>query len=235
MVSNTGAAPQPREQLPIPLFDGVVLAVRSTDGRIYLGLRDLCQTLGLDLSSQRRRILADESLHLSPFRVLVERQFRTLDFLLLEDVPLWLLSVQQRRVAPAIRERFAYVKAYLVGAVQQAFAQLVALPEESSNAIEDLNDLDRIDLAFQQLAALVQRQGALETSQDRARHAFRDLLAQMRELRNRVQELEQHARSRISPEQRGTLYHMVQRWGTARAQTDTRQNPSVAIRKSWAS
>lgn len=75
MVLNEGAAPRPHEQLPIPLFDGVVLAVRATDGRIYFGLCDLCATLGLDLSSQRRRALTNAALHLASFRVQLSASF----------------------------------------------------------------------------------------------------------------------------------------------------------------
>jgi hypothetical protein len=226
-------ASRPREQLPVPLFDGVVLAVRAGDSRIYLDLLDLCSTLGLDPSSQRRRIQASEELHLIQFRVTVELQMRTRDFLLLEDVPVWLLSVQQRRVAPEVRERFAYVKTYLVEAVRQAFAQLTGLPAAPSNTIEELGDLDRIDQAFSQLAELARRQDTIEQSQDRARSAYRDLNALLRELRERVQALEAQARNRLNPAQRGAIYRMVQTWGQARAQRASGTSPGVAIRKSW--
>lgn len=60
--------------------------------------------------------------------------------------------MQQRRVAPEVRERFAYVKTYLVEAVRQAFAQLTGLALASSSAIEDLGDLDRIDQARTRLS-----------------------------------------------------------------------------------
>lgn len=228
-------APRPREQLPIPLFDGVVLAARSGEGLIFLDLRDLCSTLGLDVASQRRRILATEELHLVPFRVTVDgQQLRTRDFLLLDDVPVWLLSVQQRRVAPEVRERFSYVKTYLVAAVRQAFAQLTGLPDAPSSAIEDLGDLDRIDQALTQLAELGQRQAAIEQSQVRARTAYRDLHALLLELRERVQALEQQARTRLSPTQRGTIYRMVQTWGQARAERAPELTAGLAIRRSWA-
>ncbi len=236
MSTNPSApAPRPREQLPVPLFDGVVLAVRGGDSRIYLDLRDLCGTLGLDLSSQRRRIQASEDLHLTQFRVTVDQQqMRTRDFLLLEDVPVWLLSVQQRRVAPEVRERFSYIKTYLVEAVRQAFAQLTGLPAAPSSVIEDLGDLDRINHAFTQLADLTQRQDSLEQSQDRSRSAYRDLNALLRELHGRVQALETQARNRLSPTQRGTIYRMVQTWGQARAERAAGSLPGVAIRTSWA-
>ncbi|NTU85958.1 MAG: hypothetical protein HGA45_42625, partial [Chloroflexales bacterium] len=63
--SSSPRPPRPREQLPITLFEGVVLAARADDGRIYIGLRDLCEVLGLKVSGQRRRIITDEALHLT--------------------------------------------------------------------------------------------------------------------------------------------------------------------------
>jgi hypothetical protein len=232
-MSSPAPAPRPREQLPIALFDGVVLAARADDGRIYLSLRDLCEALGLRLSGQRRRILADESLHLTSFRVQTGGQFRTLDFLLLEDVPVWLLGVQLARVNAQARERFAYVKAYLVSAVQRAFAELAGLSGATSSDIEDLGELDRIEQAFAQLAELGRRQEDLEQRLDRARGAFRDVRAVLDEIRERVQELERQAKATLSPTQRGTVYHLVQQWGAARAERDPRLAPGAAIRKSW--
>ena len=96
----TDAAPLGIEQLPIPLFDGVVLAARTGDGQIHLSLRDLCATIGLDAASQRRRIRANKSLHLTAIRVHIDRQFRTLDFLLLDDLALWILTLQTARIHP---------------------------------------------------------------------------------------------------------------------------------------
>jgi hypothetical protein len=227
-------APRPREQLPITLFEGVVLAARANDGRIFIGLRDLCDALGLRVAGQRRRILTNEALHLTAFRVQTGGQFRDLDFLLLEDVPVWLLGVQQSRVSAAALERFAYVKAYLVSAVQRAFTELAGLPNAPSSEIEDLTDLDRIDLAFAQLADLSRRQETVEGSLDRARGAFRDLRTLLTDIHERVESLERQAKATLSPTQRGTVYQMVQQWGLARAEHDLKLTPGVAIRRSWA-
>jgi exonuclease VII small subunit len=227
-------APRPREQLPITLFEGVVLAARADDGRIYIGLRDLCDSLGLKVSGQRRRILADGALHLTQFRVQVGRQFRSLDFLLLEDVPVWLLGIQQTRVSKGAQERFAYVKAYLVSAVQRAFAELTGFPDARSSEIEDLTDLDRIEQAFAQLTELGRRQEQVESSLERARGAFRDLRSLLAELHERIRELEHQVRAPLSPTQRGTVYRMVQEWGAARAEHNTNQASGIAIRRSWA-
>lgn len=226
-------APQPVEQLPVPLFDGIVLAVRAGDGLIFLGLRDLCATLNLSLSAQRRRIVANDALHLAQFRVPVGNGLRTLDFLQLDDLALWLLAIGERRVAPEVRERLSYVKRYLESAVRAAFAQLTGLPHAPSSQIEDLEELDHVDQALRALTDLGERQATLEASQDRARATYRDLAALVAELRERVAVLEQQSKLRISPTQRNALYRLVQQWGTARAEADSRVTPGVAIRKSW--
>jgi P22_AR N-terminal domain len=228
-MSNAAGQPpaeRPVEQLPVPLFDGVVLAARTRDGAIHLALRDLCETLSLALPAQRRRIQANESLHLIQLRVQVGRQFRTMDFLLLDDVPVWIMDVQSRRVGEEVRERF-------VSAVQAAFAQLTGLPEGPSRQIEDIRDLDRIDQALRTLEELNTRQTTIEASQDRARIAFRDLAAMVRSLQSRVQTLEQQAKQRMSSAQRGTIYHLVQAWGTALAARTPGKKPGAAIRSRW--
>jgi hypothetical protein len=226
----TNSEPQRvKEQLPIPLFDGAVLAVRGADGRIFLSLRDICDLLELDLPGQRRRIRANNRLTLTAFVAVIQGEIRTADYLLLEDVPLWLLNVQLNRVSEQARIRVDYIQAYLVVSVQRAFGELISLPtlgEQPSSAIEDLRDLDRIDAAFQQLEQIANRQ-------DRASLVVRDLITQMRDLRTRVQELEALAQTRISAEQRGTIFAMVQRWGEARAERTPNQARGVSIRRCW--
>lgn len=221
------------EQLPIAFFESVVLAARTPDGAIHLALRDLCEALGLALPAQRRRIQANEALRLTPIRVLAGRQFRTLDFLLLEDVPLWITEIQSSRVSPATRERFRYIKSYLISAVVAAFAQLTGLPEGPSQQIEDLHELDRLNAAFAGLDQLAERQSGIEASQDRARLAFRELAALVQQLQGRVQTLEQQARQRLSPSQRGAIYQLVQAWGAAQAERRAGQKPGEAIRACW--
>jgi P22_AR N-terminal domain len=233
----------PREQLPITLFDGVVLAVRAADGQIYLVVRDLCATLDLILSSQLRAIRADDRLHLVPFRLRIDRQVRTLECLLLDDIPLWLVKVRPPRGNAHAAERLRYVQDYLITSVRSAFAALTGLPDAPSNQIEDLQELDVIDPSLQALRDLVERQTRIEASQDRAREVWRDLVAQIRELhgvlplleelRARMQEVERQIQLRMSPEQRNTIYRLVQAHGEARA-ARSGQAQGVEIRKSWA-
>jgi len=234
----------PREQLPITLFDGVVLAVRSAEGNIYLVVHDLCTALDLIPSSQLRAIRADERLHLVSFRLRIGRQVRTLECLLLDDIPLWLIKVRPPRDNAQAAERLRYVQNYLIASVRSALAVLTGLPDAPSNQIEDLQELDVIDSSLQALRELAERQTRLEESQDRAREAWRDIVAQIRELhgvlplveelRTRMQEVEQQLQQRMSPEQRNTIYRLVQAYGEARAARSGQAKPGVEIRKSWA-
>lgn len=234
----------PSEQLPITLFDGVALAVRARDGSIYLVMRDLCAALELNPSSQLRAIRADSRLRLLPFRLRQGNQVRTLECLLLDDIPLWLLGVRPRREQPEAAERLRYVQAYLIASVRSAFAALSGLPDAPSNQIEDLHELDQIAPSLQALRDLAERQGLLEESQDRAREAWRDLAAQIRELhgvlplveelRERLQTIERQIQLRMSPEQRNTLYRLVQSYGEARAAHSGAPQPGAEIRRCWA-
>lgn len=234
----------PQEQLPITLFDGVVLAVRAPDGHIYLAVRDLCATLDLTLSSQLRSIRADDRLHLVPFRLRIDRQVRTLECLLLDDIPLWLIKVRPPRGNTQATERLRYVQDYLIASVRSAFAALTGLPDAPSNQIEDLQELDAIEPSLLVLRELVERQTHIEESQERAREAWREIVAQIRdlqgvlpvveELRTRLQEVEQQLKNRLSPEQRNGLYRLMQIYGEARATRSGESRPGTEIRKSWA-
>ena len=233
MSSANEPAPRPSEQLPIPLFDAVVLAVRDASGSIWLDRRDLCIALSANPDAQRRRIEANESLRLQDFRVQVGTQLRTRDFLLLDDVPLWVMTLQTTRMSSERRQRVRFVKDQLEDAVRTRFAEIIGLPTQS-RAIEDLADVDRINQAFSAIDAIFQRQEAIEGSQDRARSAFRDLAAELRALKERVGAVEWVMQNKLTPQQRGTLFRMVQAWGAARAENQSDAKVGVAIRRCWA-
>lgn len=121
----------PREQLPIPFFDDAVLAVRREDGQIYLNIRDMCESLELAFTAQRRRIFATDRLRaaVARFRVRTAGGRQVAEFLELELVPIWLLGVQPRRASAAVRQKLSHVQDYLIRSVQAAFAQLTGLPD----------------------------------------------------------------------------------------------------------
>lgn len=232
MSTNTEAASRPREQLAIPLFDAVVLAIRDDGGSIWLDRRDLCIALSLNPDAQRRRMEANESLQLKEFRVQVGMQLRTRDFLLLDDVSIWVLTLQTARMSDDRKQRIRFVKDQLEDAVRTRFAEIIGLPAQS-RTIEELADVDRMTLALSAIDEIFQRQQAIESSQDRARSAFRDLAAELRALHERVGALEQVVKNKLTAQQRGTLFNMVQAWGAVRAEGQSDAKVGVAIRRCW--
>ncbi len=226
----------PREQLPIPFFNDAVLAVRREDGQIYLNIRDMCESLELAFTAQRRRIFATDRLRaaVARFRVRTAGGRQVAEFLELDLVPIWLLGVQPRRASAAVRQKLSHVQDYLIRSVQAAFAQLTGLPDAPSRAIEDLGDLDRIDTALSHLVELSGRQETIEQSQDRARLAWKEMAERVRMLTDRVQQLEQTVNVRLSSAQRNTIYRMVHAWGAGRAARDAKLSSGAAIHACWA-
>jgi hypothetical protein len=75
----------------------------------------------------------------------IDRQVRTLDCLLLDDIPLWLVKVRPPRGNARAQEHLRYVQEYLIASIRSAFATLAGLPGTPSNTIEDLQELDAIE------------------------------------------------------------------------------------------
>ncbi len=200
----------PIETLAVTFFEQPVLAARIVDGTIYLSMRDLCGAVGLDARSQVRRVRADEDLRdgLQRLRVTTAGGPQDQDFLILEFVPAWITGVNRNRTTVAVRERLRYLRLFSIREVYNAIARTAGLPEGSSSRIEDLQELQRYDTGMEALAS---RQAALETSQDRARDAWR-------EHEQRLCALEAHLTepSVVSVAQRGHIYQLVQVWAQAR-------------------
>jgi hypothetical protein len=222
----------PVEQLPITFFEYAVLAVRRDNGSIYLAIRDLNDATGLQHSSQMRRIRTHPVLRegLARFRVETVGGSQAQDFLELERVPTWLLMINTARTSDAVRERLAYFQRYIIREVYAAFSRLTGLPE-ASHQIEDLDELRRMDTALTELA---DRQQSLETSQDKARQAWRDLTDQVRSIAGRVAELEQQVGRSITRQQRGYIYQMVQAWAEAKVTQEPRLSRAAATQACWA-
>jgi hypothetical protein len=154
---------------------------------------------------------------------------------LLDDIPLWLVKVRPPRGNTHAAERLRYVQDYLIASVRSAFAALTGLPDAPSNQIEDLQELDAVDPSLQALRELVERQGHLEAWRDLAAQIreLRGVLPLVEELRTRMQEVERQMQVRLSPEQRNTIYRLVQAYGEARAARSGETKPGAEIRKSW--
>lgn len=204
----------PRETLAITFFEQPVLAARGEDGTILLSIRDLCAATGLNLSSQLRRLRADDDLSTGIQRMRVQTAGgpQEQDFLILEFVPAWISSVNRRRASIVVQERLRYLRLFSIRQVYDAIARTAGLPEGPSRQIEDLADLQLYDEAIQGIA---NKQQALEESQEKARQAWRD-----HEQRLRVLEAQLSQTATLSVEQRGQIYQLVQQWAQARIEQE---------------
>jgi hypothetical protein len=236
----TEQPPAPAEQLPISLFDAVVLAVRDTDGLISLAITDVCQSLSIDESTQRRRLRAHSLLSqaVRTYQVQTPGGPQAQAFLELEKVPTWLLMINQARVGASARPRLRWFQEYTIRAVYRAFAELGGLPEGGSRAIEDLADLQRVNRVLttivERTESVESRQESLEGSQERARDAWRALRDEIRAVQARVDAIERHMSSRIDTRQQGYLYQLVQAWGTALAEHMPQLTRKAAHATCWA-
>jgi len=221
----------PFEHLPITFFDSPVLAARRDDGRIYLNIRDLCGAAMIDASSQMRRIKNHPKLQagLVKFRVPTAGGPQAQDFLALERVATWLLTVNTAKVSDEVQSRLSFLQDYLVTEVHAAFMRLAGLPRDP-RGIEDLADLQRLDSA---LTALAERQETLESSQEKARHAWRDISDQLKAIAARVDALDDRGSTAISRTQRGYLYQLVQAWAEAKQRHDPLLSPKAAHATCW--
>jgi hypothetical protein len=221
----------------VTIFDLPCLAVRDLDGAIYISLSDLCAALGLDRSSQLRRIRSHALLQAGLARFLVQQAGgpQVQDCIHLQTASNWLVTINAARVAEPVRDRLIYLQQHLFDAVWRAFAQLTGLPEGPSSDIEDLDDLQQIDPGLRALAELAERQQVMEASQDRARAAWRDINDQVRTLATRLGELEHRVGGTISKGQRGHIFQLVQAWASARAERTTVQlSRSGVFAATWA-
>jgi hypothetical protein len=220
----------------VTIFDLPCLAVRDPEGAIYVSLGDLCAALGLDRSSQLRRIRGHALLQAGLARFLVQQAGgpQVQDCIHLQTASNWLVTINAARVAEPVRNRLIYLQQHLFDAVWRAFAQIMGLPEGPSSDIEDLDDLQQIDPGLRALAELAERQQAIEASQDRARAAWRDINEQVRALATRLGELEHRVGGTISKGQRGHIFQLVQAWASARAERTTQLSRSGVFAATWA-
>jgi hypothetical protein len=197
---------EPSEEAPIPLFNGVVLGVRSTNGTLWLAVRDLAVTVDAVPRSQIRRAQTNPLLqrYVRWFRATTAGGSQNQLFLQLEGVGLWLMTINASRAPAAVRERLLWLQQHLEQAVRRAFAEATGLPERSSD-IEDIDEIGRIDHILQ---GIVQQQRDVTQNQDTLR-------ADVAALTERVRLLEgqrQKDAPPITKAQRGQIFHMVVAW-----------------------
>lgn len=101
------------EQKTVFFYDDELIAVRGSDGQIYVSLRHLCDSLGIDRPSQVRRIGRNEVLAegyaggaiMTPPAKTGGGGLQKAGLLRVDLVPLWLSGLQAKSVKEAIRPK----------------------------------------------------------------------------------------------------------------------------------
>jgi hypothetical protein len=174
---RASAAVQPvlvKDQRQIEVLGDRLLATRVEDGSIYLPVRALCDSLGLDRAAQVRRIKRDEAMQedLQEIDVETSSGTQTMQFLRLETVPYWLSGVSVNKINPQLRDKLLAYKRWVVRKVYEAFvlefgaegqsSATTSLATNGSNNISTLAHVRELGLA---LARLAEEQMALERRQ----------------------------------------------------------------------
>ena len=247
----TALAAVDQRQIALLEADDALLAVRAEDGEIYVGMRSMCASLGLQPNGQLRRIRADEVMAEGLREVRVRtatRGLQTLQGLRLDVVPYWLSGIEPRRTKPELRERLVTYKRWVVRRVWEAFAAETGIersPAPAAPAVAPTGQemtLEQIaqlgiaitTLARQQMAherALAEVRGQLVAQEDHlaahderidwAATVIRDVIREVRAVQARLS-----AGVTITDEQAAAVQTLVRDIATAIARRDAEAGAS---------
>jgi ferritin-like metal-binding protein YciE len=95
------------EQREVTFYNDQLIAVRTTDGHIYVSVRHLCEALGLDRRGQVRRIQRQEILAEAYQMGSIESEggAQEAGLLRVDLLPLWLTGISIKSVKPELQER----------------------------------------------------------------------------------------------------------------------------------
>ena len=124
------------DQLPFEFYGSTFELYYTDERKLLLPLRNLCESLELDFSSQLRRIKDDEGLEDILYTVrapVVQKngaaQEREITCISLQRLPYWLGSVDTKRVKPELKEKVIRFKRQLADVAWAAFRSQI-LPED---------------------------------------------------------------------------------------------------------
>lgn len=132
-------------------FHGQVLQIIDGSGRPYVPLKTICINLGIDWEAQRQRIQRDQVLSEGACMIQVPSTGgdQAMLCLPLEYLNGWLFGIDDKRVAPEIREALVIYKREAYGALYNYFVKGFALNKPRLD-----NDSDARDAALQELRML---------------------------------------------------------------------------------
>ena len=130
------------EQKDVLFYEDMITAVRASNGRVYVPIKPICDTLGIDWASQYQRINRDEVLIAEKLTIVVttmDGRQRPAVCLPLDFVSGFLFTVSAQRVKPELKDRLVRYQRECYKVLSQAFAegQLTA-----SSSFDELLNID---------------------------------------------------------------------------------------------
>lgn len=116
----------PVEQKEVQFYGDTIIAVRAQNGGVYVPVRPICDLLGIDWNSQRRRInrdpvLAEESQGVAVMATPGGKQ--TMICLPLDYISGFLFGINADRVKPEVRERLIQYQRECYKVLSEAFTE----------------------------------------------------------------------------------------------------------------
>ncbi len=114
------------EQKEVLFYDDALTAVRGSDGRVYVSIRQMCQALGLNAQAQTRRIQRQPILNDGYWGVAMMATpggMQKTQVLRVDLVPLWLSGIDTGRVNDEIRPKLIRFQKEAATVLWEAFQE----------------------------------------------------------------------------------------------------------------
>jgi hypothetical protein len=94
------------ELVPVPFHGDAILATKTDDGRILVAVSRVCESLGIDAQSQRKRLTKSSWARLDMIHSLDTRGHRQATYVIdLDRLPMWLSTINVNKVAAPVRQK----------------------------------------------------------------------------------------------------------------------------------
>jgi hypothetical protein len=178
------------QQRIVPFYGDELVAVRQTDGTIFVLFTRLCENLGLARWSQVRRVQSHEVLNdgFVTLEIETEGGVQSVQCLRLDLLPLWMSTLHTRRVKAEIQPKLVQYQKEAAAVLWQAFKPQVLADETAiitadSAALQQLQQIAEMGRAITRMAEqqieLQRQQQALAGRMDSAARIIKQVQAHL--------------------------------------------------------
>ena len=143
------------EQRAVVFYDDELTAAKATDGHIYVGLRQMCDALGIDSTGQRQRINRSTVLNdgLMVCKLQTIQGERDAYVLRVDLVPMWLSGIRSKSVREEVRPKLERFQREAAKVLWEAFSSgRLTYHDQIMNADSPAAKAYQIATALQELA-----------------------------------------------------------------------------------